>query len=958
MPDLLAALMSAPDPAAQAAVVDSWPLDWIDEASLLAIKARAAELLRVDVQKSRALAECMLRAAERTGDAIHRALGLLSLANAYSLGGVGRDAEAVVLYDEAAAIYRAAHRTVDEANAQIAKILALSNLGRHDEALEAGQWAATVLAANGEWLRLGKLTANLGNLHFLRGETAQALAMFDRARETYGRLPGDPPARQALGRLEHNRSAVLRDLARFDEAISTAEAALEILRETGQTAEIARCQLNLAITYGILGRYNDALALLADSRRFFAADGRQRDAVMVGIYTGQCLLHLRRFDDVLRLAREASDLFERCGEQFYAAQALLNKATAYAGLGQFDEALAVLADARRRFEVTGNPMWAALTDLQTAEVLRRTGRCQESLDLSLRCSGAFGSGDLPVEQAQASLAAARAALALGRDAEAGRLIAGAEQLGLADDLPSLLFPCHQLYSLLAERRGDCSDALAHAEAGMNQIERLRGQFMIEHRSEFLEDKSAIYEDAIALALALDRPVEALLVAERARSRALIDMLDLRIQVGVRAASSEDTPLVDELQRLRGERDALHLRWISQSEGAAPGVDSPGEERRQMQAQVLTIERRITELWRELLVRNADYVGQASLWQPVMQPASLSVPPGAVLVEYTVARGVLLAFVAAGSDVRCVPLSMRPNEAGNLLNLLQINLRTVAHNGQAIAARLAANARGLLSQLYAGLFAPLVSLPGSPLPGAAQLLIVPHGVLHYLPFHALFDGERYVAARWEVSYVPSLDLLPRLSRQSSAAGAPFVLGLSGDGALPHAIEEARRVARLLNGAAFVEEAAGVDALKLHAAHAPVVHLATHAEFRADNPLFSGLKLADAWLTTLDIFGLELDASLVTLSGCHTGRGVVGGGEELLGLSRAFFAAGAASLLLSLWAVEDGSTAEFMQQFYAALVRGQTKAASLRQAQQAFMADERYSHPYYWAPFALMGDTGCL
>ncbi|MGE5603348.1 MAG: tetratricopeptide repeat protein, partial [Nitrososphaerales archaeon] len=379
MPDLLSELLAAPDAPSRVAIVDAWPLDAINETQLAAIRARAAEILRVDVQKALALAELMLRAAARTDNPLHRAPGLISLANAYSLGGLGRDAEAIPLYDEAAAIYRSAHRTVDEANAQIAKILALSNLGRHEEALAAGRWAAAVLTANGEWLRLGKLTANLGNLHFRRGEEAQALAMFDRARETYRRLPDDPAAKQALGRLEHNRSAVLRDLGRFAEAISTAETALEILHETGQIAEVARCQLNLAITHYILGRYNEALALLDQSRAFFAADGRQRDAVMVGIYTGQCLLQLRRFDEVLSLAREAADQFERCGEQFYVAQALLNEATAYAGLGRFDEALAVLADARHRFEAIVNPMWAALTDLETADVLRRLGRCEESL---------------------------------------------------------------------------------------------------------------------------------------------------------------------------------------------------------------------------------------------------------------------------------------------------------------------------------------------------------------------------------------------------------------------------------------------------------------------------------------------------------------------------------------------------------------------------------------------------
>lgn len=253
MSTLLPELLAAPDAAAQRRLIDE-NLKSVDEPLLGELKAAAAGLLRSDVQRSLGLGELMLYAAERTSDPAHRALGLITVANAYSLGGLGRDAESIGLYEEAASIYRKARRPVDEANAQIAKILALTNLGRHSEAFAAGRWAAPVLESHGEWLKLGKLTANLGNLHFRRGEEAQALAMFDRARETYAKLPGDPAARAALGRLEHNRSAVLRDLGRFNESIATSELALEILAETGQTAEIARCQQNLAICYFILGR--------------------------------------------------------------------------------------------------------------------------------------------------------------------------------------------------------------------------------------------------------------------------------------------------------------------------------------------------------------------------------------------------------------------------------------------------------------------------------------------------------------------------------------------------------------------------------------------------------------------------------------------------------------------------------------------------------------------------------
>jgi CHAT domain-containing protein len=143
---------------------------------------------------------------------------------------------------------------------------------------------------------------------------------------------------------------------------------------------------------------------------------------------------------------------------------------------------------------------------------------------------------------------------------------------------------------------------------------------------------------------------------------------------------------------------------------------------------------------------------------------------------------------------------------------------------------------------------------------------------------------------------------------------------------------------------------------------VLHLATHGDFRPDNPLFSGLALADGWLTALEMFDLRLNASLVTLSACQTGRSLVGGGDELLGLMRALLYAGAASLLLSLWPVEDHSSAELMEHVYQRLADGQSKRAALREAQLCLLNESSarapYAHPYYWAPFFLVGDAGPL
>jgi len=182
------------------------------------------------------------------------------------------------------------------------------------------------------------------------------------------------------------------------------------------------------------------------------------------------------------------------------------------------------------------------------------------------------------------------------------------------------------------------------------------------------------------------------------------------------------------------------------------------------------------------------------------------------------------------------------------------------------------------------------------------------------------------------------------------------GYSRRGQLPHAVEEARAIAKMWHGQAFLEDEATLDQLHTVAPSSDVLHLAMHGDYRADNPLFSGLLFADGSLTTLDTFNLRLRASLVTLSACQTGRNAISGGDELSGLMRGFLGAGAASLVLSLWRAEDQSTAQLMQIFYTQLLAGQSKAAALRTAQCALL--RAHAHPYFWAPFLLVGDSGPL
>jgi CHAT domain-containing protein len=315
------------------------------------------------------------------------------------------------------------------------------------------------------------------------------------------------------------------------------------------------------------------------------------------------------------------------------------------------------------------------------------------------------------------------------------------------------------------------------------------------------------------------------------------------------------------------------------------------------------------------------------------------------------------------DVQARRLEAELDSVQRLSQLLWLNLDAVARSSASRVSGLMVNALGLLGQLYDLLIAPLSNV----MEQHEQLIIIPHGLLHYLPFHALHNGQSYLLQRHTISYLPVASLLRYCQRTPSGTTDTVVLGHSYGGALPHTLQEAQNIAEILGGHIALEDDATLASLQSKAVNCRLLHLAAHGDFRPDNPLFSGLALAGGSLTTLDIFGLSLQASLVTLSACQTGRSVVGGGDELLGLMRAFFYAGASSLLLSQWTVEDRSTAQLMTTFYTELAKGATKGKALRSAQLEFIADHtsptdtatsRYAHPYFWAPFFLVGDAGPL
>ena len=952
--DLVAAWRSG-DAATRAALA-SQHASAVDESYAKKLKALADHALRNDLRECLDIADLLLALGEANGVAPIVALGLLTRANGIGIGH-GDYAAAIPDYETAADLYLGLDRPVDAARSRIGQVYALSVVQSFADAERLGTDAVSVLQAAKAWGPVVDMYSNLAGVSGRRGDDQRALTYLDAARQTCVEAGSDLNAQ--LVRVDINRSIVLRNLGQFDESLACAKAAGELAKTLGIKVAVAYAAECQGVTSALMGHYTQAAVLFEQALDTLKEDGRQRNAALVELSAAETYLRLGQFDPALEHVENAKASFQKLGGRVELAQTSMLAAEVMEARGQFAEAEAEIDRAHALF-VEDNAETLALTaEVARAHVLLVQNRLQESLTVALACGSALADRSQLRHATQANLIAATAAHLSGQPglaiSLANDVLARSKETGLAGYSDR----AYQVLGQIAQHAGDLPSALKYYEDAIREMELQRGQIMIEYRSSFLTDKQSLYEDMVDACVQAGRASTGLSYTDRAKSRALVDLFEYRINLSLQPQDADDQALIDDIQSLRLERDSLIRR--SQAD-LLPYMRGPAGAELAGSEAVVALERRITALWHKLLTRNADYARDADLWHVDSVDLDLRhIPPTSLLVEYMAIHGRFVAFVAHSNGIEAYRLGASLDDVRLLQRQLALHLDTAmlqASEGRPLSSKATL---AVLQRLYTTLVAPWASH----LNGVDELTIVPHGLLHYLPFSALHDGRAHIIQNHTIRISPNASLLKYVSAapdMESPIAVPWgaevaAVGYSMNGQLPEAPREAERVAELFGGRPLLELEATSDAIRTIASQVRLLHLATHAEFRADNPLFSGLALADRWLTTLDLFNWRTSASLVTLSACQTGKGVIGGGDEVLGLLRALLYAGARSIVASLWPVQDQVTSRFMTELYTHLAAGKPKAKALQTAQLAVL-DSSWSHPYFWAPFFLVGDASRL
>jgi CHAT domain-containing protein len=333
----------------------------------------------------------------------------------------------------------------------------------------------------------------------------------------------------------------------------------------------------------------------------------------------------------------------------------------------------------------------------------------------------------------------------------------------------------------------------------------------------------------------------------------------------------------------------------------------------------------------------------------LRDVQAALPADTLLLEYYEARGTLCVCLISRSGFDLVDLGpvARARDEARFLQFQLSKHRLGPDYLRHFESTWLEATQAHLHALYRRLLAPL----GARLAGR-RLVVVPHDFLHYVPFHALFDGRVALIDRTTVAYAPSASVhhLCATTRPPRGGGA-LMLGVPDRNAPLIGDELAALAAILPRPRVYRGRRASAARLRAEGPSSRIVHIAAHATFRPDYPMLSAVQLGDGPLGLGDLYDLGLRAELVTLSGCGTGLNALVGGDELLGLVRGYLSSGARSVLVSLWDAHDAATTDFMRRFYTAMMAGTDKAAAVRLAMVGVR--EQYPHPYYWAPFVLVG-----
>jgi CHAT domain-containing protein len=857
------------------------------------------------------------------------------------------------------------------------------DLGNYDQAIARFRSASTIGEQIGDNKLAGATLNNLSLVYDELGDYKTSLAQYEQVIELYK----DADFPRGEGDTYANIGGVYFLLGQYRLALSYYEKALAINSDLDSTISMSQDHGSIGQANLELGNIDLAIEHFDIAIELAEKSGMRQDAAYYQRAKGNAFIRQGRFDTGLDIHRLALKAYEDIGGRSELQGALHDMGQLHLSLGDatsaekyFQQSAGIAREIGHANGVTVSLL--ALGDLN----LRREQygdsasyynqaylRASQSGAQSLLASGLLGLAhvhqaleryDEASHEVERALAVAREIGAKQQEAEALYVLAiNKRQIGaLAQSLdlfeaaetilidtgdPDLLWQIYFGRAKVLELRGNKLAAINFLQQSVVLIESVRSRLREERfRAGYLQDKYQVYVELVRLQLELDMTEDAFQTAERLRARSYARQFE-------RAAY----PVLNENQQRREKELRERVRQLQRALG-----DEQQQDRRQAALQTFSTELVLAE--REYQAFIDDHAQTttargASAPIPTSSQVSKNLGDGDLLVEYVVGDDEVMIFALSHGGLFAVVESIRQVDLRARVELLR---DLISRPGDS---RWRKPAESISDVLISPLKAAGIT------DGVNNIFLVPHGILNYLPFSVLpirpLDANRLLIDDFTLAYLPTAVALG--DARSSDRGVSTMLAVApASSRLRYAPDEARSISALFepNSQLLIGDAATESQFKTIAGDFRMLHLATHSDFNKLNPMFSGLQLEmdddnDGRLEVHEILRLELNADLVTLSACDTALGSgyfteIPAGDEFVGLTRAFLSVGSDSVMATLWQVDDRSSVQLMQQFYERLEdpdAGADTSAALMMAQKQLRSTKGYEHPYYWAPFVVVG-----
>ena len=804
------------------------------------------------------------------------------------------------------------------------------NMGAYSEALDKFQESFSLYEEIGEMGHTAFQYRRMGRIHYLRlGRYEKAREHFLAALERY-RQQDDP---QGEAEVLYEIGLTFEKVALFDQASNYYAQGLRIGQELNQPFLIATGHLYFANLAWFQGDYQTAFQRLtqADQQATLTNDAQLR--IMVKNTRGLMYWTLNEPEKGLLHLHEAVKLSEASNIQTELASSLNNLGLIYRQQNDHHTALEKFTQAQE-IDESLKSLWGLGYDHRNIGMsLLALGKPKEAEAEFLEAEQISANIHNVTNWIKALLELGNVNHALNQPAKALDYYQQTFDLSHKHGIKEVEWRAAAGMGTIFRETQQTTKSLSWLSKAVEVVESMRASLKIDElRNSFQNNKLDLYRDIITLLISMNRTEEAFNYLERSRSRSFIDLLGNQ-KMSFKNEADQETWA--QINKLGSTLDSLRSELGSYDQPPAAIQERYQQLKAEYEEAILEVKQQNPSLSSFISVDPLNLQGVQKLLAPKVGMVSYFLTQDHVYLWLITQQGTIFKQVPVGEQ-ELLPLITRYRQLVQHLEPVDKELQ----------------------KLYSWLIKPIQS----EISKLDVLAIIPDGPLHFLSFAALKHGPTYLVDDIPLFYAPSASVFQFTfaKRQDTKNDKVLAIGNPDLGSynynLPLAELEAQSIKwnypqmDILTGAKATKEWV-VDNISKYG----IIHLAAHGEFDEFNPLLSSLWLSspnpeNRKLTVKEVFSLELNADLVTLSACQTGLGKLEAGE-LIGLNRAFIYAGTHALVSALWRVDDLSTSVLMKHFYRNYVT-LNKARSLRQAQLIVKKD--FPHPSYWAGFSLIGD----